>query len=337
MPGCSLGEEDGQTPFQKKMAEISKTLSFVCLCVCAVMFGVGLLQGRPMLDMFLTAVSLAVAAIPEGLPAIVTIVLALGVARMARRNAIVQRLPAVETLGCAGGHLLGQDRHADPEPDDRGGRVDGRRSERCRDLALRRIGALCSRCRPGLRRTAAPAGGSHRRSHRDRHWWTPAAWAAGLDKNGLEAEWPRRGELPFDSERKLMTTVHQRPGGGWRVCVKGAPDVLARRCRLDSAAARRLESRNEAMAGKALRVLGVAYKDLAMLPRELNSAALEQGLTFVGLIGMIDPPRPEVRTAVEQCYAAGIKPVMITGDHKLTAVGHRPAAGTFCTRRTSWP
>ena len=117
-----------------------------------------------------------------------------------------------------------------------------------------------------------------------------------------------------------MTTVHQRPGGGWRVCVKGAPDVLARRCRLDSAAARRLESRNEAMAGKALRVLGVAYKDLAMLPRELNSAALEQGLTFVGLIGMIDPPRPEVRTAVEQCYAAGIKPVMITGDHKLTAV-----------------
>ena len=117
-----------------------------------------------------------------------------------------------------------------------------------------------------------------------------------------------------------MTTVHQRPGGGWRVCVKGAPDVLARRRRRDSAAARRLESRNEAMAGKALRVLGVAYKDLAMLPRELNSAALEQGLTFVGLIGMIDPPRPEVRTAVEQCYAAGIKPVMITGDHKLTAV-----------------
>ena len=147
-----------------------------------------------------------------------------------------------------------------------------------------------------------------------------AAAREGLDKNGLEGEWPRRGELPFDSERKLMTTVHQRPGGGWRVCVKGAPDVLARRCRLDSAAARRLESRNEAMAGKALRVLGVAYKDLAMLPRELNSAALEQGLTFVGLIGMIDPPRPEVRTAVEQCYAAGIKPVMITGDHKLTAV-----------------
>ena len=230
--GLLLGEGEGQTPLQKKMAEISKTLSFVCLCVCAVMFGVGLLQGRPMLDMFLTAVSLAVAAIPEGLPAIVTIVLALGVARMARRRAIVKR----------------------------------------------------------------------------------------LDKNGLEGEWPRRGELPFDSERKLMTTVHQRPGGGWRVCVKGAPDVLARRCRLDSAAARRLESRNEAMAGKALRVLGVAYKDLAMLPRELNSAALEQGLTFVGLIGMIDPPRPEVRTAVEQCYAAGIKPVMITGDHKLTAV-----------------
>ena len=273
--GLLLGEGEGQTPLQKKMAEISKTLSFVCLCVCAVMFGVGLLQGRPMLDMFLTAVSLAVAAIPEGLPAIVTIVLALGVARMARRRAIVKRLPAVETLGCAG----------------------------VIDAALAWKG-----------REFLTIGGPTETALVD------AAAREGLDKNGLEGEWPRRGELPFDSERKLMTTVHQRPGGGWRVCVKGAPDVLARRCRLDSAAARRLESRNEAMAGKALRVLGVAYKDLAMLPRELNSAALEQGLTFVGLIGMIDPPRPEVRTAVEQCYAAGIKPVMITGDHKLTAV-----------------
>ena len=110
------------------------------------------------------------------------------------------------------------------------------------------------------------------------------------------------------------------PGGGYRVCVKGAPDVLSRRCRLDGAAERRLEARNEAMAGRALRVLGVAYKDLALLPAELSSAVLEQGLTFAGLIGMIDPPRPEVKPAVERCFAAGIRPVMITGDHKLTAV-----------------
>ena len=117
-----------------------------------------------------------------------------------------------------------------------------------------------------------------------------------------------------------MTTVHAKPGGGYRVCVKGAPDVLSRRCRLDGAAARRLEARNEAMASRALRVLGVAYKDLALLPAQLSSAVLEQGLTFAGLIGMIDPPRPEVKAAVERCFAAGIRPVMITGDHKLTAV-----------------
>ena len=310
--GLLLGEGEGQTPLQKKMAEISKTLSFVCLCVCAVMFGVGLLQGRPMLDMFLTAVSLAVAAIPEGLPAIVTIVLALGVARMARRRAIVKRLPAVETLGGAG--VICSDQTG-TLTQNRMTVVDvwtPRSGERA--LALT-IGALCSDAALAWKGREPVSTGDPTETA-----LVDAAAREGLDKNGLEGEWPRRGELPFDSERKLMTTVHQRPGGGWRVCVKGAPDVLARRCRLDSAAARRLESRNEAMAGKALRVLGVAYKDLAMLPRELNSAALEQGLTFVGLIGMIDPPRPEVRTAVEQCYAAGIKPVMITGDHKLTAV-----------------
>ena len=310
--GLLLDSEGTDTPLQRRMGEISKTLSFLCLCVCAVMFGVGLIQGKDLLDMFLTAVSLAVAAIPEGLPAIVTIVLALGVARMARRRAIVKRLPAVETLGCAG--VICSDKTG-TLTQNRMTVVDvwtPRSGERA--LALT-IGALCSDAALAWKGREPVSTGDPTETA-----LVDAAAREGLDKNGLEGEWPRRGELPFDSERKLMTTVHQRPGGGWRVCVKGAPDVLARRCRLDSAAARRLESRNEAMAGKALRVLGVAYKDLAMLPRELNSAALEQGLTFVGLIGMIDPPRPEVRTAVEQCYAAGIKPVMITGDHKLTAV-----------------
>ena len=250
--GLLLGEGEGQTPLQKKMAEISKTLSFVCLCVCAVMFGVGLLQGRPMLDMFLTAVSLAVAAIPEGLPAIVTIVLALGVARMARRRAIVKRLPAVETLGCAG--VICSDKTG-TLTQNRMTVVDvwtPRSGERA--LALT-IGALCSDAALAWKGREPVSTGDPTETA-----LVDAAAREGLDKNGLEGEWPRRGELPFDSERKLMTTVHQRPGGGWRVCVKGAPDVLARRCRLDSAAARRLESRNEAMAGKALRVLGVAYK-----------------------------------------------------------------------------
>ena len=310
--GLLLDQEEGETPLQKKMAEISRALSFVCLCVCAVMFGVGLLQGRGMLDMFLTAVSLAVAAIPEGLPAIVTIVLALGVGRMAKRRAIVKKLPAVETLGCAG--VICSDKTGTltqnkmtvvevwtPRPSGR-------------ETALT-IGALCSDAALTWKGREPVSTGDPTEAA-----LVTAAAKEGLDKNELEGAWPRRGELPFDSERKLMTTVHAKPGGGYRVCVKGAPDVLSRRCRLDSAAARRLEARNEAMASRALRVLGVAYKDLALLPAQLSSAVLEQGLTFAGLIGMIDPPRPEVKAAVERCFAAGIRPVMITGDHKLTAV-----------------
>ena len=310
--GMLLGEEGGQTPLQRKMGEISKTLSFLCLCVCAVMFGVGLLQGKQLLEMFFTAVSLAVAAIPEGLPAIVTIVLALGVGRMARRGAIVKKLPAVETLGCAGvicsdkTGTLTQNRMTVVE-------VWTPRGED-RDMVLT-VGALCSDARLTWRGrepvcTGDPTEGAV----------VEAAARAGLDKNRLEEEQPRRAELPFDSERKLMTTVHRRPDGRFRVCVKGAPDVLLARCRTQGDTARQAAARNRDMAGRALRVLGMAYKDIAFLPRSINSQTLEQGLTFVGLVGMIDPPRPEVKRAVEQCYAAGIRPVMITGDHKLTAV-----------------
>ena len=310
--GLLLDQEEGETPLQKKMAEISRALSFVCLCVCAVMFGVGLIQGKDLLDMFLTAVSLAVAAIPEGLPAIVTIVLALGVGRMAKRRAIVKKLPAVETLGCAG--VICSDKTGTltqnkmtvvevwtPRPSGR-------------ETALT-IAALCSDAALIWKGREPVSTGDPTEAA-----LVTAAAKEGLDKNELEGAWPRRGELPFDSERKLMTTVHAKPGGGYRVCVKGAPDVLSRRCRLDSAAARGLEARNEAMASRALRVLGVAYKDLALLPAQLSSAVLEQGLTFAGLIGMIDPPRRSVKAAVERCFAAGIRPVMITGDHKLTAV-----------------
>ncbi len=310
--GMLLGEEDGETPLQKKMAEISKTLSFVCVCVCAVMFGVGLLQGKGLLGMFLTAVSLAVAAIPEGLPAIVTIVLALGVQRMVKRGAIVKRLPAVETLGCAG--VICSDKTGTLTQNqmtvvDLWTLRPGERS-----LALT-IGALCSdSVLTGQGRRSTCTGDPTENA------LVLAAAGEGLDKHELEEQWPRQGELPFDSERKLMSTIHRRPDGGFRVMVKGAPDVLARRCRLDEGARRRLESRNEAMASRALRVLGVAYRDLEFLPRERNSGTLEQDLTFVGLAGMIDPPRREVKQAVEQCYAAGIRPVMITGDHKLTAV-----------------
>ena len=308
-----------RTPLQKKMGEISKTLSFVCLSVCAVMFGVGLLQGKDLLEMFLTAVSLAVAAIPEGLPAIVSIVLAMGVGRMAKRGAIVKKLPAVETLGCASvicsdkTGTLTQNRMTVTELWTAGGD---------RELALR-IGALCSDARleqtdKGQRAVGDPTEGAI----------VLAAARLGQEKEQLERELPRVGEVPFDSARKLMTTVHARPEGGYRILVKGAPDVLLDRCvRLWYRQARPMgESQrelaaaaNEKMAQKALRVLGVAFRDVDELPARLD-AGLERELTFAGLIGMMDPPRPEVREAVARCTRAGIRPLMITGDHKATAV-----------------
>ncbi len=312
--GLLLGAEEQETPLQRKMAEISKTLSFVCLCVCAVMFGIGLLQNKGALDMFMTAVALAVAAIPEGLPAIVTIVLALGVSRMVKQGAIIKKLPAVETLGCAS--VICSDKTG-TLTQNKMTVVDlwtARPGERA--LALT-IAALCN----DTVLTYGPKGEVLTAGDPTETALVHIASKEGLDKNQMEAATPRRCELPFDSERKLMSTVHPRPGGGYRVYVKGAPDVLLRRCRgMDGGEDRRAAKINEDMALRALRVLGVAYKDIEMLPRELSTETLERGLTFVGLLGMIDPPRKEVKTAVAQCYAAGIRPIMITGDHKLTAV-----------------
>ena len=319
--GLLLEKGESKTPLQKKMGEISATLSFVCLCVCGIMFGVGALQGRDLLGMFLTAVSLAVAAIPEGLPAIVTIVLAMGVGRMAKRRAIVKKLPAVETLGCAGvvcsdkTGTLTQNKMTVTEvwtPQGKG-----------RQEALT-IAALCSDAVLTWRGKTPVCTGDPTEAA-----LVEAAARDGLDKAQLEAQYPRKGELPFDSQRKLMTTIHARPGGGFRVLVKGAPDVLAARCKLSPELFRWVNARNEAMADRALRVLGVACRELEFLPRELNSRTLEQELTFVGLIGMMDPPRPEAKRAVEQCFAAGIRPVMITGDHKLTAVAVARELGIY--------
>ena len=203
--GLLLGDEGTDTPLQQKMGEISRTLSFLCLSVCAVMFGVGLIQGKRMLDMFLTAVSLAVAAIPEGLPAIVTIVLALGVGRMAARGAIVKKLPAVETLGCAGvicsdkTGTLTQNRMTVQEVWIPAG---GRR----RDALL--AGALCNDARLEWRAGAPAAQGDPTEGA-----LIVAAAREGLDRNKLDEQWPRQEELPFDSGRKLMSTIHPLPGG----------------------------------------------------------------------------------------------------------------------------
>ena len=312
---------DTTTPLQLRMAEISKILSVICLFVCALTFGIGMAQGKGLLDMFLTAVSLAVAAIPEGLPAVVTIVLALGVQRMAKRSAIVKRLPAVETLGCAS--VICSDKTG-TLTQNKMTVVDVWTLNGAHRIETLTIGALCSDAVLTHEGAQASFTGDPTETALLR-----CAYADGLDKNELERNFPRQAELPFDSERKLMSTVHRKPGGGFRVMIKGAPDVLLSRCRfaldgtgvlLSNAMRHRILAANEAMAERSLRVLGMAWRDVDSIPAQLTCDLLERDLTFVGLTGMIDPPRTEVKPAVAQCYAAGIRPVMITGDHKLTAV-----------------
>ena len=264
--GLLLDSGEGDTPLQRRMAEISRSLSFLCLGVCAVMFGVGLFQGKGMLDMFLTAVSLAVAAIPEGLPAIVTIVLALGIQRLAARNAIVKKLPAVETLGCAGvvcsdkTGTLTQNRMTVQQ-------VWLTPGARRRDAML--AGCLCSDARLDWRAGAPTASGDPTEGA-----LVVAAARDGVDQNRELERWPRQADLPFDSGRKLMTTVHSREEGGWTAFVKGAPDVLLDRCTatprgpMTSADRARIAAANEEMAGRALRVIGVARRELEALDRK---------------------------------------------------------------------
>ena len=325
--GLLLHQGEGETPLQRKMDEISKTLSFVCLCVCAVLFGVGLLEGRPLLSMFLTAVSLAVAAIPEGLPAIVTIVLSMGVSRMAKRGAIVKRLPAVETLGCAG--VICSDKTGTLTQN----RMTVTTVETLRPehrLTALRLAALCSDAvlDPDGAAQGDPTEGA----------LVSAAAKEGLKKAELERDFPRRRELPFDSDRKRMSTLHPDGHGGSQLIVKGAPDALLERCDrvldgterpMTPSLRRRWREKNETLAGQALRVLAVAYRPMSRDPGVLTPEE-EDRLVFVGLIGMMDPPRPQVKGAVERCRRAGIRPVMITGDHKLTAVAIGKELGLFC-------
>lgn len=310
-------EQQADTPLQERLEQLGKKLGFLALGICVVIFIIGLIDKLNVLDMFMTSVSLAVAAIPEGLPAIVTIVLAIGVQRMVSQNAIVRRLPAVETLGCAsvicsdktgtltqnrmtlrqayaGGHLVELD-DAPPEG----------------ALALVRLATLCTDGTVTVKDGRETAIGDPTETAIIRY-----ALRHGMDKQELVIDHPRVGEIPFDSDRKLMTVVHVIEGKTV-VIVKGAPDVLLSRCTdVDEKAV--LEANRE-MAEQALRVLAVGYKYIDEAPAVCEPEALENGLTFAGLIGMIDPPRPEVREAIRTCKAAGIRTVMITGDHIVTA------------------
>ena len=312
-------EEDGQTPLQKKLAQLGKYLGVMAIVACAVIFIVGIANGIPALEIFMTAVSLAVSAIPEGLPAIVTIVLSIGVQRLVKKNAIIRRLPAVETLGSAS--IICSDKT--------GTLTQNRMTlvkayidtwEEAEDIssdnskAVKQLLTYGTLCRDG---SVVFDGAS------EKHIGDPtetaivlAAHKNGLPKDELNRLYPRLAELPFDSDRKLMTTVN-RIDGKIIVIVKGAFDVMASRCvKGDLAKAAQI---NESMSQNALRVLAVGYKEIDAVPEEPTSEELENSLTFMGLVGMIDPPRPEAKAAVATCRRAGIKPVMITGDHVVTA------------------
>ena len=312
-----------ETPMQKRLNSLGKVLGIVALAVCAVMFGVGLLNGKGVMEMFMTAVSLAVAAIPEGLPAISTIVLALGVQRMVSRNAIVRTLPSVETLGSATvicsdkTGTLTQNRMVVMEyalPDS----VRPLEEAGLEEDILLQGAVLCTDAKRAEDGFVGDPTEIALVELGERH---------GLPKPDLEQKFPRVGELPFDSDRKLMTTVHEDGGGRLVVHTKGGLDELLAICTeirtdrgvmpLNEEHIAAIRERNREMAQKALRVLAFATKRIDALPENLSE--LEGGLTFTGLLGMIDPPRPEAKEAVAKCHKAGITPVMITGDHALTA------------------
>ena len=284
-----IESEAPQTPLQEKLARTGKTLGLMALIICGIIFLMGLVRRLPIFDMFMTSISLAVAAIPEGLPAIVTIMLALGVQRMVKKNAIIRKLPAVETLGSAS--VICSDKTGTLTQNKMSvTKVYGNRS-----LALD-LGALCNNDADPTERAILEA-----------------AKLDGCEIDLLQKRYLRVREVPFDSKKKFMATIHKTERG-FRAIVKGAPDVVLGMCELSHIAREEVEKANLDMARSALRVLAVAYKDVSSAECEV-----ERGLTFVGLVGIIDPPRPEAKEAVAVCRRAGIKPVMITGDHIETA------------------
>lgn len=317
--GLLDGESEGQTPLQAKLAQLGKYLGIMALVACGIIFVVGLFNDMDPMHLFMTSVSLAVSAIPEGLPAIVTIVLSIGVQRMVKKNALIRRLPAVETLGSASvicsdkTGTLTQNRmtlvKAYFDGEEALEQISSANSDNIKMLL--RYGTLC--CDGSVIFT----------DESEQHIGDPtetaivfAAHKNGMPKDELNKDHPRLAEIPFDSDRKLMSTVNKIDGKNI-VIVKGAFDMMATRC-----VAGNIEKAREmtnAMSEDALRVLAVAYKEIDNVPENPTSEELENGLTLMGLVGMIDPPRPEAKDAVAICRKAGIKPVMITGDHVVTA------------------
>ncbi len=313
--------EEGKTPLQIKLAGLSKILTYLVIGICVIIFGVQLLRSgfgfEPILNSFMIAISLAVAAIPEGLATVVTIVLSIGVTNMSKRNAIIRKLTAVETLGCT--QIICSDKTGtltqnkmtvvDHYGDDE-------------DLLATAM-SLCSDAEFDVNENTAVGEPTECAL-------VNYAEKLGLSKNVQKNELVRIGEVPFDSGRKMMSTVHKAADGALVQFTKGAPDELLKRCTkalidgktvdMTDELRTNILKENKDMADRALRVLAAAKKDLSAEPTEYNSEVVECDLCFVGLVGMIDPVRPEVKDAIDECRSAGIRPIMITGDHKDTAI-----------------
>lgn len=312
--------EDSETPLQKKLNQLSKVLTWLVLGICVVIFGVQLIKtgvnADTIVDTFMVAVSLAVAAIPEGLAAVVTVVLSIGVTLMSKRKAIIRHLTAVETLGCA--QVICSDKTG-TLTQNKMTVVQSYGSDR---EETARSFALCTDAKLAVGQTVSTG---------DPTQTAVVDYAAkiGLPKYELEEKYPRVGEIPFDSMRKLMTTVH-RDGEGFVQYTTGAPDVVIGKCTSALIDGREVEmtdelretlfKENKKLADQALRVLASGRKTYIKTPESYEPDKMEQGLCFLGLVGMIDPVRPEVKDAIEECRSAGIRPIMITGDHKDTAV-----------------
>lgn len=316
--GMIIENESPETPLQKKLGEVGKTLAITCMIICGLIFLIGIWKQIPITEMFMTSVGLAVAAIPEGLPAIVTIMLSIGVTKMAKKNSIIRKLPAVETLGCSSvicsdkTGTLTQNKMTVTQIRNAVGLVKNNDRRFILELGTMCTDTIESQEVIGEATEVAI---------------TNAAVEINLRKRDLYYQMQRINEISFDSKRKMMTTIH-KIGSKYRIITKGAPDVLIKRCskyyqsgRIEPIFSKRdaLQEQNQMMAEDALRVIAIAYKDVEKLPREINSETIENELTFVGLIGMIDPPREGVKEAVKTCRKAGIKTVMITGDHLQTA------------------
>ena len=328
-----INDESPETPIQKKLGEVGKNLGIICLGICFLIFIIGIFKKIEIKEMFMTSVGLAVAAIPEGLPAIVTIVLSIGVTKMAKKNAIIRKLPAVETLGSSSvicsdkTGTLTQNKMTVVNLSNINGEIQNQYDKNF----LLELGSMCTDVTLGIRNQTNEKYNLGEIYIADGEPTEKAIVQKALDSNinkeKLYREYERITDIPFSSERKLMTTIHKTEDG-YRIITKGAPDVLINKCNryyfngtelnLDNNNKNKIKIINEEMAQKALRVLAVGYKDVKELPEQLD-VNIENNLTFVGLIGMIDPPREGVKESIKICKNAGIKTVMITGDHIITA------------------